>query len=295
MGECACVESFCTLPSAWCVHHTPAAPKQPIRPHTCPQGTLTSIALIFIPRPQVWSKFACLPNFQEDFKGRVFVDILNEPDSQGQGWQQKENKAGERVPQQLASGGGAAQHAVLQAFAASARDVPSQGWDWRPQLDNKAGERRLQTCSWEAVKRSHAAPHACLHAPTSRHIKGMTELYTGVMDALDEMTPGLPIYFIEGGGQGGYKGAPSARTLALACIVYATDSRGWAALQARGRACMHAATLCASTVDVTCMVHHLVFPPGLNWGNGFITNTTIIKSLDKDWFTRISDANPFFK
>lgn len=35
----------------------------------------------------------------------------------------------------------------------------------------------------------------------------MTELYAGVMDALDEMTPGLPIYFIEGGGQGGYKGA----------------------------------------------------------------------------------------
>lgn len=39
----------------------------------------------------------------------------------------------------------------------------------------------------------------------------------------------------------------------------------------------------------------LVAPAGLNWGNGFITNNTIIKSLDKDWFTRISDANPFFK
>ena len=34
---------------------------------------------------------------------------------------------------------------------------------------------------------------------------------------------------------------------------------------------------------------------GLNWGNGFVTNTSIIKALDKDWFTRISDANPFFK
>lgn len=43
----------------------------------------------------MWSKFACLPHFEEDFKGRVFVDILNEPDSQGQGWQPKESKAGE--------------------------------------------------------------------------------------------------------------------------------------------------------------------------------------------------------
>jgi len=43
---------------------------------------------------QVWSRFACLPNFEEDMKGRLFVDILNEPDSQGQGWQPKEGKAG---------------------------------------------------------------------------------------------------------------------------------------------------------------------------------------------------------
>jgi hypothetical protein len=42
----------------------------------------------------VWSRFACLPNFQEDMKGRLFIDILNEPDSQGQGWQPKDGKAG---------------------------------------------------------------------------------------------------------------------------------------------------------------------------------------------------------
>ena len=45
----------------------------------------------------VWSKFACLPNFSEDMKGRLFVDILNEPDSQGQGWQEKNGKAGESL------------------------------------------------------------------------------------------------------------------------------------------------------------------------------------------------------
>ncbi|KIZ06214.1 hypothetical protein MNEG_1745 [Monoraphidium neglectum] len=110
----------------------------------------------------VWSKFSCLPNFEEDMKGRLFLDILNEPDSQRQGWQPNESGAA-----------------------------------------------------------------------------GMTELYLGVMDALWEMTPGLPIFFVEGGGQGAYK--------------------------------------------------------GINWGNGFITNTTLIESMSHDWTTRITDANPFFK
>lgn len=32
----------------------------------------------------------------------------------------------------------------------------------------------------------------------------MTELYLGVMDALWALTPGAPIFFINGGGQGAY-------------------------------------------------------------------------------------------
>eukprot|EP00775_Hariotina_reticulata_P003248 gene3248-3524_t len=77
---------------------------------------------------EVWSAIACLPNFRRDLEGRVFVDILNEPDSQWQGWQAKQGKA------------------------------------------------------------------------------GMTELYLGVMDAIWELTPGAPIFFINGGGQGNYSG-----------------------------------------------------------------------------------------
>jgi len=76
----------------------------------------------------VWTAIACLPNFRRELEGRVWVDILNEPDSQGQGWQPKQGKA------------------------------------------------------------------------------GMTELYLGVMDALWELTPGAPIFFINGGGQGNYSG-----------------------------------------------------------------------------------------
>lgn len=104
---------------------------------------------------QVWSAVSCLPNFRRDMVGRVFVDILNEPDSQWQAWQPKDGKA------------------------------------------------------------------------------GMTELYLGVMDALWALTPGAPIFFINGGGQGAYA--------------------------------------------------------GLNWGNGFVTD----KSLIEEW--GITDANPFFQ
>uniref|UniRef100_A0A383VWA1 Glycoside hydrolase family 5 domain-containing protein n=1 Tax=Tetradesmus obliquus TaxID=3088 RepID=A0A383VWA1_TETOB len=34
----------------------------------------------------LWSAFTCLPNFASDLKGRVFLDLLNEPDELGMGW-----------------------------------------------------------------------------------------------------------------------------------------------------------------------------------------------------------------
>lgn len=44
---------------------------------------------------KVWEAVACLPNFASDIKGRLLVDLSNEPDSQWQGWQVKNGKAGE--------------------------------------------------------------------------------------------------------------------------------------------------------------------------------------------------------
>lgn len=44
---------------------------------------------------KVWEAVACLPNFSTDLKGRLLVDLANEPDSQWQGWQVKNGKAGE--------------------------------------------------------------------------------------------------------------------------------------------------------------------------------------------------------
>jgi hypothetical protein len=34
---------------------------------------------------------------------------------------------------------------------------------------------------------------------------------------------------------------------------------------------------------------------GINWGNGFITDSALIDSMAGQWYTKISDANPFFK
>jgi hypothetical protein len=35
----------------------------------------------------LWSALSCLPNFESQLKGRVFLDLLNEPDSMGQRWE----------------------------------------------------------------------------------------------------------------------------------------------------------------------------------------------------------------
>ena len=40
---------------------------------------------------KVWEAVACLPNFESDLKGRLLVDLANEPDSQ---WQVRRGRAG---------------------------------------------------------------------------------------------------------------------------------------------------------------------------------------------------------
>lgn len=166
----------------------------------------------------VWSKFACLPGFQEDMRGRLFVDVLNEPDSQGQGWQAKEGKAGESLVA-VAVCRRRCCSVLLCLFLPSVRRARvrcvGRGW-WR-----------------DAQTFTHR------HPKKNDDRKGMTELYLGTMDALESMTPGHPVFFVEGGGQGNLL--------------------------------------------------------GLNWGNGFATNRTLIDELSHDWTTRISDPNPFFR
>lgn len=34
----------------------------------------------------LWSAFTCLPNYQSDLKGRVLLDLLNQPDEYNLGW-----------------------------------------------------------------------------------------------------------------------------------------------------------------------------------------------------------------
>lgn len=85
----------------------------------------------------VWHGVTCLPGFEDDLKGRVFLDLLNEPDSIGQRWE----------------------------------DQPG---------DPPGG---------------HPGPAA-----------GLTDLYLTTMDAIWAMTPGAPMFFLEGGGQTGMRG-----------------------------------------------------------------------------------------
>jgi hypothetical protein len=42
----------------------------------------------------LWSKVAALPNFHSDLKNRIFVDVMNEPDSMDIKWEWHHNRPG---------------------------------------------------------------------------------------------------------------------------------------------------------------------------------------------------------
>ena len=46
----------------------------------------------------LWSALSCLDNFEQDIKGRLFLDLMNEPDSMGQRWEVADNRKAGRVP-----------------------------------------------------------------------------------------------------------------------------------------------------------------------------------------------------
>jgi aryl-phospho-beta-D-glucosidase BglC (GH1 family) len=83
---------------------------------------------------QLWRAVSCLPNFESGLRGRVFVDLLNEPDSIGQRWE--------------------------------------------------------RTNPWG----------------NNGEAEGLKEIYLSAMDALWRITPGAPLFFVEGGGQTGLRG-----------------------------------------------------------------------------------------
>jgi hypothetical protein len=46
----------------------------------------------------LWGALRCLDNFEQDIKGRLFLDLLNEPDSMGQRWEVADNRKAGKVP-----------------------------------------------------------------------------------------------------------------------------------------------------------------------------------------------------
>lgn len=42
----------------------------------------------------LWKKFSCLPNFQRDLANRIFIDVMNEPDSMNIKWEAQDGRPG---------------------------------------------------------------------------------------------------------------------------------------------------------------------------------------------------------
>jgi hypothetical protein len=43
---------------------------------------------------ELWKQVSCLPNFQRDLANRVFVDVMNEPDSMNIRWEARDGRPG---------------------------------------------------------------------------------------------------------------------------------------------------------------------------------------------------------
>lgn len=134
----------------------------------------------------LWQHVRCLPNFEADLKGRVFVDLLGAPDAAGLRWEAAaagpegvsvpgagSGRAGVGVSKRAAVGSGCSQQAVCAQGCpcAIAVAVPSQ-----PNV-------------------TPSSPHSLT--------PGLTELYLGAMDALWGASPGSLAFFVAGAGQGG--------------------------------------------------------------------------------------------
>lgn len=161
---------------------------------------------------EVWQEVTCLPNFNRDMIGRVFVDVLNEPDSQGQGWQPKDGKPGQLwrllhtqqakvcndLQQQVAS------HLAAPYLPASVRRIG---------LNQSMNLTAVSSCDARPTYLALTCDNVASNIEWDRPclllccgVSGMTDLYVGVMDKLWGMTPTAPLFIVEGGGQGNYSG-----------------------------------------------------------------------------------------
>jgi hypothetical protein len=78
----------------------------------------------------LWRMVSCLPNFRADLAGRVFVDVMNEPDSMGISWEAGGGRPGAHQLY-LATADAlwqATPGAVLFMFQGGGGHVSSPGW-----------------------------------------------------------------------------------------------------------------------------------------------------------------------
>jgi hypothetical protein len=128
----------------------------------------------------VWRAITSLPSYQAQLKGRVFVDIMNEPDSMGLRWEASGGKPG------TAHVNGRRAPCLLHAAPCNTHTAAL------PHVQDQRSAMRRPRSANQVPPRLSAA------------CAGMTELYLDTMDALATLDP-TTIFFINGAGQTGFK------------------------------------------------------------------------------------------
>ncbi len=165
----------------------------------------------------VWSAVACLPNFDSDLKGRVFADIMNEPDSMGIKWEAGANNRGNSAGglvcvawQQWCKetarvqGCWACNHVTSSSLSVALRHSSASSHHWLHVSDRPAFG--VATCLVSLVHPRSEPPTprlTQLSPPVPILTPGIKVLYLKTMDALWSLTPNAVIFFVEGAGQGG--------------------------------------------------------------------------------------------
>jgi hypothetical protein len=146
---------------------------------------------------KVWAAMACLPNFERDIKGRLLVDICNEPDSL---WMVRAGRWGAG-----GGGGGGREGGRGDAAAAAHARTCCSVHGWWPTCSAPAHHARTAASTAVSVRATCAARALQGWQPKNGKA-GFTDLYLGAMDAIEAMTPGAAIFVVEGAGQGAYAG-----------------------------------------------------------------------------------------
>jgi hypothetical protein len=207
----------------------------------------------------LWRRVSCLPNFGADLKGRLLLDLMNEPDALGMGWGQPLSVGGD--------------------LDAAVRAAVSAGWTQEPGTVSgsvkvlppptaaaMAAARSLpgfaKPVSWAALAMTAMQALYSVTTPSQEAQQAWGKVYKPPPSGA--ALPGLPA-----------RSSPAASNGAIASALAAAD----AAAAAPPPPFL---VLIEGTGQTNL---------GLNWGNGFSVDPGVLTSRNPP----ASDARPFFK